>query len=75
MSKRRMASILMFGKKNCFKYPVKVVAVTSGTGTDTKGGVITVVASDVSTQAWLTVTTATNKATIVGTAAQTPTSP
>ena len=68
MSKRRQASILMFGKKNCLKYPVDVVAALSGTGTAAKEGVITCVASNVSTRAYLTVTSATNIGTLVGTA-------
>ena len=75
MSKRRRASELMFGKSHGLKYPTKVVAVTSGTGTVAKGGVLTVVASATATQTYLTITTATNIGTLVGTAAQTPTNP
>lgn len=76
MSKRRRASELLFGSKYALKYPAKVIAVTSGTGTeDAGGGHITVVASDVATTAYLAVTTDTNIGTLVGTDAQTPTFP
>lgn len=66
MSKRRRASELMFGKKHALKYPAKVVAQASGTGTETGGGIITVVASD--DKAYVTVTSGTNIGTLVGTA-------
>lgn len=68
MSKRRVASQLMFKSKYALKYPVDVVSVLSGTGTLAKSGVITVVASNVATQCYLTLTTATNIGTLVGTA-------
>lgn len=63
MSKRRRASELMFGKKRALKYPVNVVAAASGTGTATRGGTITVVASD---SAYSAMTSGTNIATLVG---------
>ena len=75
MSKRRVASELMFGNKYGLKYPVSVVSALSGTGTETRGGTITVVASNVATTAYITITTDTNIGTLVGTAAQTPTFP
>ena len=68
MSKRRRASELMFKSKYALKYPVDVVAAISGTGTVAKNGVITVVASNVATQAYLTLATGTNIGTLVGTA-------
>lgn len=71
MSKRRVASILICKKKNAFKYPVKVVAVTSGTGTATNAGIITLVAASVATRAYLTIAATTNVGTLVGTAAVT----
>lgn len=67
MSKRRRASELMFGKKNVLKYPAKVVAVTAGTGTATAGGVITLLASNVATAAYMTLDSGTNIGTLVGT--------
>ena len=67
MSKRRRASELMFGKKNALKYPVNVVAVTSGTGTATRGGTITLVASATATAVYSALTSGTNIATLVGT--------
>lgn len=78
MSKRRRASELLFGKKRCLKYPAKVVAITSGTGTDTKGGVISVLCASgtgVATTAYITVQTSTNIGTLVGTAGHTPSNP
>lgn len=76
MSKRRRASELLFGNKTSLKYPAKVVAVLTGTGTEDKGGgVITVVASNVATSAYIQITTDTNIGTLAGTDAQTPTFP
>lgn len=68
MSKRRRASELMFGKSHGLKYPVNVVAVLTGTGTETNKGVITVVASNVATRAYMAITSGTNIGTLVGTA-------
>ena len=67
MSKRRVASELMFCKSHGFKYPVRVVAVTSGTGTCTQKGVITLVASATATSVYLALETGTNIGTLVGT--------
>lgn len=69
MSKRRVAGLLIFNKKNALKYPVNVVVVTSGTGTATRHGTVTLVASNVATQAYIVVTSGTNIATLIGTAA------
>ena len=68
MSKRRVASQLIYKSKYALKYPVDVVANLTGTGTVAKSGVITVIASNVATRAYLTITTATNIGTIIGTA-------
>lgn len=68
MSKRRRASELITGKSHGLKYPVNVIAVLSGTGTETKKGVFTVVASNVSTQVYMIFTSGTNIGTLVGTA-------
>lgn len=68
MSKRRRASELMFKTTRGLTYPAKVVAVLSGTGTATAGGVITVLAASVATQAYMTVASGTNIGTLVGTA-------
>lgn len=68
MSKRRRASELMFGRSHGLKYPVNVVATLTGTGTETVKGVITVVASNVATRAYMVFTSGTNIGTIVGTA-------
>lgn len=73
MSKRRRASELIYGSKRALKYPAKVQAVLTGTGTCTRGGVVTVVASNVSTTAYITVATGTNIGTLIGTAAHIPT--
>jgi len=74
MSKRRRASELLFGSKYALRYPAKVYTVTSGTGTlDSGGGNLIVVASNVATRCYITITTDTNIGTLVGTAAQTPT--
>ena len=70
MSKRRVASILVTGKKNSFKYPVKIVPVLSGTGTATGGGVFTLAAAATSTlnmSVYCTLTTGTNMGTLIGT--------
>lgn len=78
MSKRRRAGELMFGSSHALKYPAKVVAISSGTGTCTKGGVISVLyaaAGTAATSAYITVQTATNIGTLVGTAGETPTNP
>ena len=66
MSKRRRASEIMFSKSHGLKYPVRVVATLSGTGTVAEKGVITIVTNS---SVYLTLTTATNIGTIVGTAA------
>jgi hypothetical protein len=57
----------MFNKKRALKYPAKVRYVTSGTGTETGWGIITVVASNTATAAYLTVASGTNIGTLVGT--------
>jgi len=67
MSKRRQASILVFGSKYGFKHPVKITTVLSGTGTVAKSGVVTLVASNVATQVYITVVATTNIGTIIGT--------
>lgn len=70
MSKRRRASELMYGSSHGLKYPVKVVAALSGTGTVAAKGVFTVVAaSGVATahSIYLTVSSGTNIGTLVGT--------
>lgn len=68
MSKRRVASLLMFNKKRALKYPVNVVVALSGTGTATRHGTVTLVASNVATQAYVVVTSGTNVGVLVGTA-------
>lgn len=72
MSKRKVASILMFGRKNALKYPAKVVARLTGTGTVATYGVITyATASGVAAYSgtvYLTVSSGTNIGTLVGTA-------
>lgn len=65
MSKRRRLSELVFGHSHGFHYPVPVVAVTSGTGTETAKGVFTVVAATVATQAYVSFA---STGTLVGTA-------
>lgn len=69
MSKRRRLSELMFKRSHGFAIGAKVpvVAVLSGTGTVAAAGVFTVVAAATSTQAYLTLTAATNIGTLVGT--------
>lgn len=72
MSKRKVASVMMFGKKDALKYPAKVVARLTGTGTEAAYGVVTfVAASGVAANAgsvYLTVSSGTNIGTLVGTA-------
>lgn len=73
MSKRKVASTLMFGKKDGLKYPAKVVARLSGTGTEAAYGVLTVVCAsgaiaNSAAQIYLTVSSGTNIGTLVGTA-------
>ena len=75
MSKRRVASELMFGKSHGLRYPTNVTTVLTGTGTQTRGGVLIVVASNVATRCYLTVETATNKGVLVGTDAEQPVNP
>ena len=69
MSKRRRLSELIFKRSHGFACGSKVpiVAVLSGTGTVPAAGVFTVVASATATQAYLTITAATNIGTLVGT--------
>lgn len=69
MSKRRRASELMFKRSHIFGFGAKVpiVAVLSGTGTVAQNGVITLVASNTSTQCYITLTTGTNIGTLCGT--------
>lgn len=68
MSKRRRASELIFKTGRAFKYPVKVVGYTSGTGTEPTIGVISVIAAAATTnRAYITLTSGTNIGTIVGT--------
>jgi hypothetical protein len=69
MSKRRRASELMFKRSHGFGVNAKIpiVAVLSGTGTVAAAGVITVVASNTSTQCYITVTSGTNIGTLIGT--------
>lgn len=57
---------MIFQKKRALKYPVKIAVVTSGTGTVAQRGVITYDSSGARTL--LTMTSATNIATLVGTA-------
>jgi len=64
MSKRRRASELILKSKRGLKYPAKVVARTSGTGTEAAWGIITVVTG---TRAYFTAATATNIGTLIGT--------
>lgn len=71
MSKRGAAGILMFGNRRALKYPAKVVARLSGTGTVAAYGVITFsTASGVAAASgtcYLTVSSGTNIGTLVGT--------
>ena len=72
MTKRRVASIQMFGKKDALKYPTNVVAALSGTGTVSKYGVVTVVAASgvniiSAGTTYITVSSGTNIGTLVGT--------
>lgn len=69
MSKRRRASELITGRSHMFKYPVAVVAVLSGTGANaTSKGVMTVLASNVATTCYITLSSGTNIGTLIGTA-------
>ncbi len=65
MSKRRRASELVYKNKYGFKWPVAVVAVLSGTGTATAGGVITI---NTAVQVYVTAASGTNIGTLIGTA-------
>lgn len=69
MSKRRRVSELMFKRSHGFATGAKIpiVAVTSGTGTAAQNGVITLVASNTSTQCYITLTSGTNIGTLCGT--------
>lgn len=67
MSKRRRASELMYGTQRGLRYPVRIVAVLTGTGVETGKGIITVVASNTSTRCYITVASGTNIGTLVGT--------
>ena len=68
MSKRRRASELIFKRSHGLKYPTAVVANLSGTGTVAAMGVITVIASVATTNtAYITVSSATNIGTLIGT--------
>lgn len=62
MSKRRAASILMFGKKRALQYPAHVVAIASGTGVTTGAHVVNVDATN--DKVYLNVA---SKGTVVGT--------
>jgi hypothetical protein len=71
MTKRRVASILVYKNNRALKYPAKVTTVVSGTGTATSAGIYTVVAATgvyVATRCYLTLTDKTNKGTLVGSA-------
>jgi hypothetical protein len=57
---------MIFQKKKALKYPVKIAIVASGTGTAAQRGVVTYDKSGAT--AYLTMTVATNIATVVGTA-------
>ena len=57
---------MIFGKKRALKYPVRIAVVASGTGTVASRGIITYDKSGARTL--LTMTAATNRATLVGTA-------
>lgn len=72
MSKRRVASILMFNRVHCFRGHIPpMVVTTGGTGTIAADGILTVVAVTQGTfagfQAYLTVSSGTNIGTLVGT--------
>jgi hypothetical protein len=69
MSKRRRLSELMFKRSHGFSCGAKVpvVSVLSGTGTVAAAGVFTVVAGATATQAYITLTAATNIGTLCGT--------
>lgn len=57
----------MFSNKRSLKYPAKVVAVLTGTGTVATEGIITVVATNTANKCYLTVSSGTNIGTLVGT--------
>ena len=57
---------MIFKSKRALKYPVKIAIVASGTGTAAQRGIITYDSSGARTL--LTMTAATNRATLVGTA-------
>lgn len=69
MSKRRRASELMFKRSHMLGIGAKlpIVAVLSGTGTSAAMGICTVVAGATATQCYLTLSSGTNIATLVGT--------
>jgi hypothetical protein len=74
MSKRAAASRLMFGTLRGLKYPVKVVASLSGTGTVAAYGVISISTATVGSLAftggakvYMTVSSGTNIGTLIAT--------
>lgn len=69
MSKRRRASELIFKRSHMFSIGAKVpiVSVLSGTGTVAQNGVLTLVASNTSTQCYITFSSGTNIGTLIGT--------
>lgn len=69
MTKRRVANNLIFKGKPVIRAGagLNLVANLSGTGTVAKSGVITVIASNVATKAYITLTTATQIGTLIGT--------
>ena len=72
MSKRRVASVLMFNRNHGFRsHTPPMVAVLSGTGTIAADGILTVLAPTAGTFAagvvYLTVSSGTNIGTVVGT--------
>jgi len=70
MTKRRVANNLIFKGKPMIRAGggLSIVANLSGTGTVAKSGVITIIASNVATRAYLTLAATTNIGTIIGTA-------
>jgi len=66
MSKRKVVSQMVLQKKHGLRYPTKIAVVASGTGTAEQRGVFTYDASGA--RALLTMTVATDIATLVGTA-------
>lgn len=69
MSKRRRASELLFKRSHGFGVAAKlpIVAVLSGTGTSTGLGILTVLAAATATQLYVTLSSGTNIATLIGT--------